>query len=210
MQPGRNYLLKCPKCSKMFYTESVRSMNNFGSTLYSDGKQVGSMMREFPSIIKCNNCSKFFWRQKAEIVEKDYEEDTIKQYWKAAEPIEFLNMEELFESLKSDAISSDNNSAFIRQRIWWIYNDRVREGKELFIDEADENNWRKNLLRLKDFSDTAKDTQKLLVAEMNRNLGNFNECLELLNSIKDDSLNWIVEKFRELCNKKETLVFVLR
>ncbi len=33
---------------------------------------------------------------------------------------------------------SHEEERFIRQQIWWSYNDRIRSGKEFFTDETDE------------------------------------------------------------------------
>lgn len=211
MIPGPSYLLKCPQCSKMFYIGSVRSMNNFGSILYSDGKQVGPMMREFPAIIKCNSCNKFFWSEDAEIIEEDCEEDTIKQYWEDAEPVEFLNMEELFESLKSNAISNKKEEFFVRHRIWWAYNDRVREGNDLFLDRDDESRYRENILQIIQLMNSHEfKFQLITVAEMSRNIGDFEGCLSILDHISDKSLTWAKDKLKEQCNKQNKMLFVLR
>ncbi len=209
MQPVRSHLLKCPKCSKLFYTGSLQSMNSYGSMLYSDCLEIVPWLWETPSIIKCNNCDKFFWSDDAEITDKDHEEDKIKQYWKDAEPVQFLTLEELFKSLKSDAIRNEKDEYFVRRRIWWAYNDRVREGTELFIDKADENHYRENILQIIQLMnlDVFK-FQLITVAEMSRNIGDFESCLSILDSIQDKSLYWAKKRLKELCNKRKKLVCI--
>lgn len=211
MTLGPSYLLKCPKCSKMFCIGSVLSKNNFMSILYSDGKEVGPMMREFPSIIKCNGCSSFFWTYDHKITEEDYKKDKIKQYWDEAEAVNFLTLEELFECLKSDAIRTKKEEFSIRHRIWWTYNDRGREGNELFSDKADETSYRENILQMIQLMNLhVFKFQLITVAEMSRNIGDFESCLLILDDVRDKSLNWVKDKLKEQCDNQNKMVFILR
>lgn len=38
-----------------------------------------------------------------------------------------------------------------------------------------------------------------MVAEVKRNLGDFKGCMDIINSIEDDSINWLKEKFVKEC-----------
>ncbi len=49
-----------------------------------------------------------------------------------------------------------------------------------------------------------------MTAELYRNIGEFNVCMELLNSINDKEYDWIVEKFKVECNNKNKSLMILR
>jgi len=86
--------------------------------------------------------------------------------------VEFLGIEDLFNSLKSGIAENKIEEKTIRLEIWWAYNDRKRNNDEL--------RWKENclaLLKLLDYSDI---NQRIMVAEINRNLGDFEKCISII------------------------------
>ena len=46
---------KCPSCGMIVSYMAASSMNNFGSTLYSDGYESGMMFFHYQYLVKCSN-----------------------------------------------------------------------------------------------------------------------------------------------------------
>ncbi|HZL10080.1 MAG TPA: hypothetical protein VFC65_08785 [Prolixibacteraceae bacterium] len=86
---------------------------------------------------------------------------------------------------------------------------RLRKGGKLFRFEREEVQWKANIDRLLELLDIEQLDQKIMVAELHRNLWEFERCLELINSIEDAELEWLKAGFNRECNKKNRNVFLL-
>lgn len=111
--------------------------------------------------------------------------------------------------LRRLAEENKNEELIIRKQIWWSYNDRIREGQEIFNDESDELRWLENVQKLKALLDQTDINQRIMIAEINRNLGDFETCINVIQSIDNDELNWLKDKFLNECNKKNKWVIEL-
>jgi hypothetical protein len=179
------------------------SGNTCGATLFSDGKQIAPMLPEFPNLTKCKKCDTILWlSEMKEIGTYDSWDEECNPKWENADRAEFLNIADLFRSLELDTVKNDKEKEkVVRHRIWWTYNNRIRAGKELFIQDNDEVLWRQNCQRLIELFDTTDINEKIMTAELYRNLGEFDVCLKLINSL-DSNLDWIVEKLKMECNNR--------
>jgi hypothetical protein len=209
--PGPDYIYECPKCSNLLKKGSNNSGNTFGSTLYSDGKMIAPMLPEFPNLTKCKKCDTILWLSTMkEVGTCDAWDEKCKKEWKNADRAEFLDVTDLFRFLEMDIVKNDKEKEkIVRQRIWWTFNDRLRNNKEIFVQENDEVLWEQNCRRLVELFDTTDVNQKIMTAELHRNLGGFESCMELINSL-DSNFDWLIEKFKTECKNGNKLLMKLR
>jgi hypothetical protein len=80
----------------------------------------------------------------------------------------------------------------------------------LFNDKLDELNYLENLIKLKPLLNQADITERIMIAEINRNLGDFDNCISVIQSICDDSFNSIQERFLRECELKNKWVVQLK
>lgn len=209
MIPGPKYIYKCPNCGNLLSKESLNSGNTFGAEQFSDGKRIAPMLPEFPNLTKCEKCNNFLWLDKLKEIGTYGWKDNQNSNWQNADEAKFLEIDDYFDALKSEIVENKIDEGFIRKHIWWAYNDRRRDGLEIFIDENDELRWKENcieLLNLLDFSDI---NQRIMTAEINRNLGNFEKCISIINTIDNNDMEWLQEKFITECNKNNKWVIKL-
>jgi hypothetical protein len=211
MIPGPDYIYKCPKCAALLTVGSLTSGNTFGSVLFSDGKEVAPMLPDFPNLTKCNQCNTILWlSEMKEIATCDIWEEEFKPEWENADRADFLDIADLFRALELDSVKkSKKKEVYVRRQIWWTFNDRVRENKEIFSHEQDEVLWKQNCQRLIKLFNTADINQKIMTAELYRNLGEFDVCMELINSL-NKKFDWVVKKFRNACKNKNRFLIKLR
>jgi hypothetical protein len=209
--PGPDYIYECPKCSNLLKKGSNNSGNTFGSTLYSDGKMIAPMLPEFPNLTKCKKCDTILClSEMKEVGTCDVWGEKCKKEWKNADRAEFLDVSDLFRFLEMDIVKNDKEKEkIVRQRIWWTFNDRLRNNKEIFVQENDEVLWEQNCRRLVELFDTTDVNQKIMTAELHRNLGEFESCMELINSL-DSNFDWLIEKFKTECENGNKLLMKLR
>jgi len=86
---------------------------------------------------------------------------------------------------------------------------RIRNEKEVFI-QKNKVSWEQNCQRLLELLDTKDVDQKIMAAELYRNLGRFDACMKLLSTVDDQDHAWIAEKLKIECEKKNTSVIMVR
>jgi hypothetical protein len=209
MLPGPDIIYQCSTCSNLLKVGSLTSGNTFGATIFSDGKRIAPMLPDFPEITKCKKCNTIFWISKAKKVGSYHWGDRVKPEWANADNAEFLTLQDYSKALENNLAENEKEEVFIRQNIWWSFNDRVRDGYALFENENDKELWRKNCITLLDLFDEKDVNQKIMIAEINRNLGHFDICIAIIDSIVANDLDWLKEKFKDECSKKNRLVFPL-
>jgi len=201
MIPGADEYYQCPKCANNISRGTLISGNTVGALRYSDAKVVAQMLPKFPQITKCIKCGNIFWI-KNELLVSEPEKGN-------ADKAQFLSTNDYFEALNNNIFSTKNDEIYIRQHIWWKFNDRVRQGKEIFLTENDEEKWKQNLHSLLGLIDINKDGGKLLIIEINRNLGHFDICKKILIDIDNPDFEWVKEKFEKEVEKENTYVIQL-
>jgi hypothetical protein len=206
---GPDIIYKCPICGANIFKGSLTSGNTFGAKLFSDAKQIAPMLPEFPAITKCRTCDSIFWFRNAEVVGEAAFPSSETVDKSNAYPATFLTIDEYLTAIDAGICESVDDEYFIRQRILWKFNDRVRYGDPLFNNEIEKKVWTDNINSLLDIIDYDDINQKILAAELHRYLGDFDKCLEIMDSMENPQLVWLKDAFREECGKKNKEVFQL-
>lgn len=209
MLPGPNYVYKCPNCGNLLTKGSLMSGNTFGAKIFSDGKRIAPMLPEFPNLTKCKKCNTIFWLSKLKEIGTYEWGDHKNSKWQNVDKSEFLEIDDYFKAVETSIAENKNEELFIRQRIWWTYNDRIRNGQNIFNDEDDELRWKENVKNLLNLLDQSDLNQKIMIAEINRNFGDFENCINIIESIDNDELKWLKEKFANECKRKNKWVVEL-
>jgi hypothetical protein len=201
---------KCPTCSNILYEWILGSGNTFCALLFSDGKKEAPMLPSFPRITTCQKCKTVFWLEN-QMVGSYYRllKTRKRPEWEDADHAEFPTIDEYFKALALPESKAKDNEKYIREKIWWMYNDRTRECSDLFENEEDGIRWYKNCKALINIYDQNDNTQRLLTAEIHRHLGEFDQCRELVNSVDSAELQWVKEKFLEACERRDRKVMRL-
>ena len=182
------------------------SGNTFGAKLFSDGKRIAPMLPEFPDLTKCKKCDTIFWLSKLKEIGTYEWGDDKNSKWHNADEAEFLEIDDYYMAIDEGIADNITEEFIIRKLIWWAYNDRTRKAQEIFRDENDELRWIENLKKLKALLDQENLDEKIMIAEINRNLGDFENCILMIQSIDNDDLKWIKERFINECKQKNKRV----
>jgi len=217
MTPGPDSIYACPNCRNFLKRGSLMSGNTFGAISYSDGKRVTSMLPEFPVITICPECQNIFWIKNddkvGEIQGRLYmaeKNEEVNKEWLDAETVRFLSTDEYFRVLDFKLYSDSDieEERYIRLNIWWGFNDRIRENINLqfFRSEEEKIRWKANVKRLLNILDDNDTNDRLMKAELFRNLGFFTLCLDTLNEIEDENVNWVKTAMERECEKSNMYV----
>ncbi|MCL2079751.1 MAG: hypothetical protein FWH17_07925 [Oscillospiraceae bacterium] len=208
MTPGPYLVYKCPKCGKFSFRGSLRSGNTIGAELFSDGKRIAPMLPEFPSITKCKNCKLFYWLKSENKIGEFYRHEADKK-WNDAYKAEFLTVNEYDEAINSKVYTNEKEKIFLRTKLWQAMHDKIRWRENFDIPEDDKELYEKNCKALIEILNINEIEGKIMIAELNRNLGKFIECKNILETINNDKYIWIKKILEIECNKSNQKVISL-
>ena len=200
MIPGPTIYYKCPICELLTSTGSLVSGNTFGSRLFSDGKSISPMLPEFPVMNKCQDCNHSYWLNDSTKFNGDISEKRITQAI-------FPNIEDLHNLLESKFYESKDEESYLRLRLLWAFNDRLRDHKQMFNASHEEEIWRNNQERHLEILDESRIDDKFLKAEILRNRGEFYDSFLVLMSVNGDEYGYIVDAFAKEINNENKEVF---
>ncbi|HAQ37050.1 MAG TPA: hypothetical protein DCX89_08845 [Saprospirales bacterium] len=210
MLPGPIYVYGCPQCGHYFARGSIASGNTFGSRLYSDGKRISPMLPDFSELTRCESCHKIFKIRDARKI-GSYD------FWKQPEErfanvnsAEELEIADYFEAIRQGIPENKDEEHKLRREIWWAYNDRMRNDGQIFSDDQDEILWKENLEILLDLLDQNKPAEHLMMAEIQRNLGDFEACMNLLKTFDHPDLSWVKDIMTGECRRGNRWVVEVR
>ncbi|NTU72720.1 hypothetical protein HGB07_00915 [Candidatus Roizmanbacteria bacterium] len=191
MLPGPTIYRECPSCNKPFTEHSLTSGNTFGAVYWSDGKMDAEMLPEFPAIVKCPDCNNIFWISDATVIGmydwfrgEDYEEP---EEWKKAKSVIDLKIEDYITAIEEKVFSGDDNrEEYLRIHLWWLINDLIRyENRQPGLFKQHNDMFRANLKHLDKLLRCKDDDEKLMKAEIARELGEFDLCVNRLEDVSN-------------------------
>jgi len=223
MDIGNPIIFNCPLCGKSMQMTTFTSCIVSSSKYFSDGNisQSGICCPDFTpdDLAKCPHCKALFFRYNV----KDAK--SVNFYTnKVKEDIEDPEREDLINAVKNKIAKNQQEEKEIREMLWHDFNKETRHGyNQLNGDEL--KIWQENcaaLLRLAEKTlkemQSEKNSEKynnndrenciLTIAELNRNLGNFDKCMELINEL-GSKWGWLKKQFAWECKAKNIFTFQL-
>jgi hypothetical protein len=206
---GPGEVLQCPSCGAKYLKQTLISGNTFGGMFFSDGNHHFPMLPHQPQFICCGNCHAFFWLKDVPSKEHQrnyepggYNEDDDLPYVHSPSAAEFEGA--IAKNLFRDAEEEE----YLRMQLWWHLNNKFRSG-QYRIEEELPLSYDENLTKLLVLRQASNPDDFLTLAEINREMGLFEEALELLKGVKEKRLKPVVSQFREKVRKKDRQVFML-
>lgn len=165
------------------------------------------MLPEYPNFIRCKSCQHFYWLNKAEVVGTYSWGEEQDPEWVDVEFAKFPTIDDYIEAIELNmAPTRDAELSFMRS-ILWAFNDRIRNGKDLFSNDGDQVKWMSNNERFIEILDVEDVDEKILLAEVYRSQGEFEKCMDLINSLPLPDFGWLKEAFEKECQVKNQMVF---
>ena len=205
MLPGPEIIYQCPNCENLLSLGRLMTANTYGAKLYSDGKNIAPMFPDIPEITKCPICEGIFWlKNQMEIGERNLWDEESE--WKDVKRAEFLTIYDCQSALENKIYESKDDEVYLRQKLWWGFNDRVRNNEPIYKGEKDKKLWLENINKLLELLDIEELEEKIMIAELFRNLGEFQKCIEIATTLENTELDWIREALVSECLEKNRSV----
>ena len=198
MLPGPTYIKGCPKCSCRIAEESLLSGNNFGEVVWTDGMNDAPMLPNLPQLVLCPDCSTFLWLADLDQV------DSPKSFGRlegAKWPI-IPTFSDYVDYLSSNKLKPERER-HARILAWWAGNHPRRRGgpKKHRPSLTEQEIW--NLECLDQMLDPSVENERIMKAEIKRELSDFNASLSFLSQPSRTRTEQVIE---ELCKKCDPLV----
>jgi hypothetical protein len=206
MIPALPKVIECPHCSKKALKRGLISGNTIGAIFWSDGKMEASMLPEFPEVVKCKYCSKFYWIENAKVVGTLSFEEKLSTSLKY---VSFPSSDEYKELLTSDVIKKDEEERYVRIRLWWSLNDPVRGKDEGKTSVPNWDLFKSNLNQLLQLLSNEIPRDRIMMAEINREMGNFNKAIEILEYKWPSKLGVSAAEILSMSKLEKNVVFPL-
>lgn len=181
--PGPTLIKKCNRCDGLMKQRTIASGNNFGARYWTDGKIDTPMLYETPLVVVCPHCRKVQWLkdlvQVGEIPGPRGFGVSLPEYDLSFDDQPFLDEpsgDDYLGFLESVELIHDQE-LYLRWTYWHLMNDARRKSsavQPLGIDEVE------NLQRLLELLKSPSESTRLTVAEIHRELGNFESCAKML------------------------------
>ena len=184
---------ECPHCKAHVVQEETVSGNTIGAKFCTDGKREAKMLPDHPALVKCPACSGLFWVDEA--MEVDMGFDAAKGKQQVLKPAE----KELLGFLAGPALPADKE-LYVRVSAWRSANDAWRWNPN--ATPAFSKDQVQNLKALSEMLDETEPNQRILKAEIARELGEFDECLLLLSYQFDKGYERAVGFIKKLAEEK--------
>lgn len=194
---GPLLIFSCPHCHTSVMQASHSSNNDIGAVYYSDGSLRGPMYAKGNKVARCAKCASFYWLNKDNQVASIDWEDLPDEC-----PVPFaeaLSLSACKQALESSFFQNREEELYLRNHYWQLFNHTRR------LKQPDANNkslfafWEQNCRALIQLQvNQAHST--LIVAELHRNLGEFDNCRRLLSTANSKDQACIREQLLQACD----------
>jgi hypothetical protein len=220
MRPGPTIIRKCSSCAAPIKQTTIKSGNTFGAIVWTDGKIEAPMLPDLPLFVKCPHCSSLLWideqlelrvdgldcrliYEEEKIINKSSFEKTIFGDIESDIPKYIVpSANELFTFLDMN-ISDVKKEQYLRVQALWAGNDARRTGGKMHHLSKNES---RNLQALSVLLNESNNSERIMKAEIMRELGRFDDALSILAFLPGKELMEAFIVIKELAHREDPFV----
>jgi len=225
-------ILQCPKCKALMYTFDLMSYTIHKSVVYSDGKiEHSNSLSSDKQILICSDCRNPMWKSDVFLDDPDIRYDELPEAKDVfdlpfAFDADFSNKLALYYSdlLQVGFADTSEKEIYLRIKIWQLLNNEYRNQNNNWISDIIRGSTNTQLsnfnvldsfqtLFIANLETLTKiykpncDEQQLLLAEMYREMGSFEEADNKLKEIINTNNNSAYKQILRFNNNKKSNVF---
>jgi hypothetical protein len=212
MRSDLDQVAACPHCQGLAKYRTIQPGNSVGTRIWTDGRRIAPMRPSPPAVVQCRHCAESYWLTEAKEIGTirigGEDPGAEKSAWKEAEYVVEASEEGYYTALEAKLARDRALEKVLRTFVWWRGNNADREcapeeeGTETAYPEA----FRSNLTALTLLFNVKSTGERIMKAEAMRELGEYEEALELLNGIQERDYDAVVRFLRDLCNRADATV----
>lgn len=205
MIPGATIIRECSACGKHIAQGTIVSGNTIGARYWTDGKRVAPMLPDQPLLGRCQHCDNLVWineqKKVGEIPRGSSTNREVEKYPDAL-PVSEPTFQD-FAGLLKAGLNDQKKERYLRLRAWWTGNDsRRKSGQTIPLNSFEVQNLRAFVALL----DESEENDRIMKAEIFRELCEFEEAEKILVAKFNHKLSQAVSIIRELNQKRISTV----
>lgn len=199
---------KCPYCGVAQYLRSELSVNAFYNQYWSDRFVFNGMMQNHSPVLKCCTCGRYFFTSESEVFHITNVQAKNNFGW-----LSYYDIKKAFLQLLPAGPHS-TKEIILRTVFVWKYNDllyrNVLNNARLSKPSVDDRLlFFENAMKLADLLDGGIE-DKVLKAELYREMSMFDRCISVLDSLKDETRCCnIISMIRQAAEESDSRTFEL-
>ena len=178
--PGETIYRDCPSCGEMLVERTLLSGNTIGARYWTDGKMEAPMFPHSPALVRCAHCRNLLWLPEAPQHEFETAPKMFETVQGALDPIAPSESDYL-EAIENGLAPDKERELYCRVHAWHRFNDARRDEKNAENLSELPDQTAANMKALFAMLERNKPDERMLRAELARELGRFPEALQLLN-----------------------------
>ena len=178
MMPGATIYRNCPSCQALLIERTLLSGNTFGARFWTDGKMEAPMLPQYPALVRCAHCQNLLWLPEAREAEFATPPKMFETIAGALDPIAPTEGDYL-EAIENGLAPDKEREKYCRVHAWQRFNDQRRNEKNAPGLSELPDQTAANMKALFAILERNKPDERLLRAELARELGRFPEALQL-------------------------------
>jgi hypothetical protein len=217
MIPGSNHVVACSRCGALAQYRTVATQSGHASRVWTDGVVMGPLMNPVRVLFVCRNCDHVQWLHDARTV-RIYESWAIpartarEEVWYSAPTLLEPEEHHYYAALQSKVARVAVGESLLRMFAWRRHNDAFRccdvaaSVRSVHLRELPPATGAclDNMERLAEMLSEQGDFERILCAEVLRELGRFEFALDVLNDTRTQCHPPLAAVVRALCQQEET------
>jgi hypothetical protein len=201
--------MKASGCKKPVKFSTIASGNTCGATYWTDGKREAPMLPDNPWLRKSPSEGVLFWSDECEEIGSiegwGSDDEESHPEWEELEFAEEPDEADYLKAIEEGVGDTPEKLRYLHVRLWWAGNDVIRKdpNKELSEEQLHHLGILNTLLSEDD------SNQRLMRAEVCRELGKFDETMRLLEYRFPEDYSRAANRIRSFCLKGDSKVACL-
>ncbi len=212
MIPSADIVISCPGCQAPAKYMTLLSGNTFDASYWTDGKMLAPMMPAPPPVVECHKCQEAFWLSKAKVLGKIEplapDSSSVSDEWKDCPYVSQPGEQAYYRAIEKGLATNPKELKYLRLHAFWRRNDAYRDDftEQSAPEKADPKEAEENMRMLLAMMDIEDEEDRMMAAELHRELGQFTEAEELLDSIEVEELKFMKDFLLKLCEQRDHMV----
>lgn len=206
MSRGPYFVIKCISCAISLLRLEYTFKSLKGVKVYSDAR-IMDPDDQFITISECPNCKTIFWLDQTGTFNCIDQFDRESTEWSNIKEIQSLSMYGYARAINDKLYRNIEDEQYLRIRLMWAFNDRVRNSEPMFKNNTDEFIWKDNIMKLIDLLMQEGEFGLILAADLYRNLGEFKKCSTILECTDFEHEDEVISAILRECKKNKKDVF---
>jgi len=200
--------VKCKVCKTIYWLDDKNKIGERYCWSPSDEFYAKLFDRpDFAEFVETDEC------QKAHELMMEEEIKYQKARWVSEDRARLLSTTNDYqEAIDSMVYRNDEEHKFLRIWLWRAFNDNVRESKGAVLSENDQKIYNSNCRKLIELLDKNDIQENFMIAELYRNIENYDECRKILKTIESKDEVWVerVKILEAECSKQNPKVVEMK